>query len=139
MQKEKYDELVTLLQERGKKLPLHLIIEMPDKLMRSNSKEVQEYKKLLQSYDIEIGIYEFIGESSDYQYLQDLRPIYIKGESDYFLSQSAQSLSALRLITDSIGLSLIAVGVMDMDTLHKLQEKDIHIIQGRATEMIELT
>jgi len=107
--------------------------------MRTNSKEVKQYKELFQKYQIEMGIYEFIGESGDYQYLQDLRPVYIKGESDYFLTQSDQSLSALRLITDTVGISLIAVGVMDMETLNRLEAKDIHIIQGRATEMIELS
>ncbi len=136
--KETYEELLALLQERGDKLPLKLIVEIPDKLMRTGSKEVKKYKELFEKYHIEIGVYEFIGESEDYQYLQELRPVYIKGESDYFLTQSDQALSALRLITDTVGISLIAVGVMDMKTLHKLEEKDVHVIQGRATEMLEL-
>jgi EAL domain-containing protein (putative c-di-GMP-specific phosphodiesterase class I) len=111
---------------------------MPDKLVRQNSTLIKKYKALLEKYNIDMGLFEFIGESVDYQYLQDLRPVYIKGETDYFLSQSDQALSALRLITDTVGISLIAAGVMDMNTLTKLQEKDIYIIQGKATEMIEL-
>ena len=137
--KDTYQELNQLLKKYASKLHLELIIEIPDKLMRSNSQEVKLYKELFERYNIGIGIYEFIGESADYQYLQDLRPVYIKGESDYFLTQSDQGLSALRLITDTVGISLIATGVMNMDTLHKLNEKDIYIIQGRATEMIELS
>ncbi len=133
-----YDELVQLLKKYGEKFPLNLIVEIPDKLVRKNPKEVKRYKALFVKYSIEIGLYEFIGESSDYYYLQELRPIYIKAESSYFLTQSDQALSALRLITDTIGISLIASGVMDMETLHKLQEKDIYIIQGKATEMVEL-
>jgi len=133
-----YDELSELFKKYAKALPFKLIIEMPDKLVRSNSKAVKLYKTLFEMYSIETGIYEFIGESADYQYLQDLRPVYIKGESSYFLTQSDQSLSALRLITDTVGISLIATGVMDMDTLHRLQDKDVFVIQGRATEMIEL-
>ncbi len=133
-----YDGLVVLLNEYGEELPLKLIIEIPDKLMRTNSKEVKQYKELFEKYHIEIGIYEFIGESADYQYLQDLRPVYIKGESDYFLSQSPQALSALRLITDTLGITLIATSVMSMERLRELQDKDINVIQGRATEMIEL-
>ena len=135
---ETYDELSELFKEYARTLPFKLIIEMPDKLVRSNSKAVKLYKKLFETYGIETGVYEFIGESLDYQYLRDLRPVYIKGESSYFLTQSDQSLSALRLITDTVGISLIATGVMDVNTLHKLQEKDIHIIQGKATEMITL-
>ena len=133
-----YEELYTLLGKYGSKLPLKLILEIPDKLMRQNSKTIKLYKLLFEKYNIDLGIYEFIGESEDYHYLQDLRPVYIKAESSYFLTQTHESISALRLITDTIGISLIASGVMDMDTLRKLQEKDIHIIQGRATEMIDL-
>jgi diguanylate cyclase (GGDEF)-like protein len=133
-----YNELEKLFHDYAKKLPLKLIIEIPDKFARKNTPDVKLYNALFEKYNIEMGIYEFIGESENYQYLQDLRPIYIKGESAYFLTQTEQSLSALRLITDSIGIELIASGVMDLDTLKELQKKDIYTIQGRVTEMIEL-
>ncbi len=137
-QRDTYDELFSLFKEYASKLPFKLIIEVPDKLMRQNSKQIKLYKALFEKYNIEMGVFEFIGESQDYQYLQDLRPVYIQGESSYFLSLSEQSLSALRLITDTLDISLIAGGVMDMQTLGKLKEKDITIIQGKATEMVEL-
>jgi diguanylate cyclase (GGDEF)-like protein len=132
-----YDFLVDLFEDFASKLPFKLIIEMPDKLISQNSESIKLYKKLLEKYNFEIAVFEFIGESSDYKYLQDLRPAYIKGEADYFLNQSDQSLAALRLITDSVGIDLIATGVMDMDTLKELEKKDIHIVQGRATEILE--
>jgi len=137
-EKETYTDLTKLFKLYAKKLPLKLIIEIPDKFARKNTDDVIKYKKLFEQYNIELGVFEFIGESSNYQYLQDLRPVYIKGETNYFLTQSDQGLSALRLITDTVGISLIASGVMDLETLEKLQEKDIHVIQGRATEMVEL-
>ncbi len=135
--KDTYEELSLLFKTYALRLPFKLIIEIPDKLMRQNSKQIKLYKELFQKYDIEMGVFEFIGESGDYQYLQDLRPVYIQGEASYFLSLSEQGLSALRLVTDTVGISLIASGVMDMQTLEKLKEKDITIIQGKATEMIE--
>ena len=133
---ETYEHMSKLFKEHAKKLPFKLIIEMPDKLVRQNSETVKLYKKLLQKHNIELAIFEFIGESTDYQYLQDLRPTYIKGEKDYFLGQNQQALSAFKLITDALEIDLIATGVMDMDTLKELQAKDVHIIQGRATEML---
>ncbi len=133
-----YESMHELFNSYAENLPFKLIIEMPDKLVRQNSTLIKKYQALFEKHNIDMGVFEFIGESVDYQYLQDLRPVYIKGETDYFLSQSDQALSALRLITDTVGISLIAAGVMDMKTLKKLQEKDIHVIQGRATEMIEL-
>lgn len=134
-----YENMNDLFNIYASSLPFKLIIEIPDKLARQNSTLIKKYKALFEKYNIDMGVFEFIGESVDYQYLQDLRPVYIKGESDYFLSQSDQALSALRLITDTVGISLIATGVMNMETLNKLHEKDIHIIQGRATEIIELS
>jgi EAL domain-containing protein (putative c-di-GMP-specific phosphodiesterase class I) len=119
-------------------LPFKLIIELPDRLVRQDSKNIREYIELFRRYSIDIGIFEFIGESEDYQYLQDLRPSYIKAESSYFLTQSDQSISSLRLITDSVGISLIAVGVSDIDTLETLKEKGIYIVQGEVTETLEL-
>ncbi|MBU1994281.1 diguanylate cyclase [bacterium] len=136
---ETYTELSQLFKNFAAKLPFKLIIELPDKLVRQNSEQIKLYKALFEKYTIEMGVFEFIGESEDYQYLQDLRPVYIKGESSYFLTQSEQSLSALRLISDSIGISLIATGVMDMQTYQKLADINIHVIQGKATEMIALT
>ena len=133
-----YDKMKALFSIYALTLPFRLIIEIPDKLASQNSELVQDYKRLFERYQIEMGIFEFIGESKDYKYLQDLRPFYIKGEPSYFISQNEQSLSALRLITDSLGISLIATGVMNMDTLEQLEAKDIHIVQGKITDMIEL-
>ena len=134
---ETYETISNLLRTSASTLPFKLIIELPDRMVRKDSKFIKLYKELFEQYNIDIGIFEFIGESDDYQYLQDLRPVYIKGESTYFLTQSVQSISALRLITDSIGISLIAVGVMEMEVVEELAKKHINIIQGRATELIE--
>ena len=135
---ETYDEIAKLLRSSASSLPFKLIIELPDRMVRKDSKYIKLYKELFDKYNIDIGIFEFIGESDNYQYLQDLRPVYIKGERTYFLTQSAQAISALRLITDSIGISLIAVGVMEMDAVEELAKKHITIIQGRATELIKI-
>jgi EAL domain-containing protein (putative c-di-GMP-specific phosphodiesterase class I) len=130
--------LSELLRANAALLPFKVIIELPDRLVRQDSKLIREYIELFRKYGISIGIFEFIGESDDYGYLQELRPVYIKGESSYFLTQSDQSLSALRLITDTLSISLIAVGVADMETLEKLKAKDIHVIQGKVTEMLDI-
>lgn len=133
-----YHSISELLRANAAMLPFKLIIELPDRLVRQDSKNIREYIELFRRYSIDIGIFEFIGESEDYQYLQDLRPSYIKAESSYFLTQSDQSISSLRLITDSVGISLIAVGVSDMYTLDMLKEKGIYIVQGEVTETLEL-
>ncbi|MBD3824096.1 MAG: diguanylate cyclase [Epsilonproteobacteria bacterium] len=133
-----FHELSTLFKSHAKKLHFKLIIELPDKLLRKHSELMLEYKELFEKNGIEVGIFEFIGESSDYGYLSDLRPVYIKAEASYFLNQSSESLGALKLITQSAGISLIAASVMDMATLQELQRRDIHTIQGKAADMVSL-
>lgn len=132
-----YDELSELLRANVSTLPFKIIIELPDRLVHQDSKLIRDYIALFRKFGIDIGVFEFIGESSDYQYLQDLRPAYIKGESSYFLTQNTQSLSALRLITDTVGIAVIAVGVMEMETLEELKTRDIHTVQGKVTELLE--
>jgi diguanylate cyclase (GGDEF)-like protein len=131
-----YPQMSQLFKEYASRLPYKLIIEIPDKLVRQNSEMINLYKKLFEKYNIEMGLFEFIGESSDYNYLQTLRPVYIKGESSYFLTQSEQSISALKLITDAVGISLIASGVMDKETLKELHKQEIFVIQGKVTELL---
>lgn len=135
---ETYSEIGELLRANAYALPFKLIIEISDKVVRQNSKYIKQYKELFQEYNVDIGIYEFIGESSDLEYLRDFKPVYIKSEGSYFLSQSSQSLSALRLIADTMGISLIAVGVVDTKTVDALKSNDIYIIQGKATELLDI-
>ena len=130
-----YNFMKKLFSKYAHKLPFKLIIEMPDKLVNQNSELVHYYKRLFDTYKIDMGIFEFIGEGSGYEYLQELRPLYIKAESDYFLSQTVQGMSALHLISDSMGIELIATSVMEEETLLALQKIGIHTIQGKATEI----
>jgi len=133
---ESFTMMQKLFKKHAKELNFGLIIEIPDKLTQKHPKLTREYQTLFQNYTIQLGIFEFIGESQDYQYLQELRPTYIKGESSYFLTQSEQSVTALRLITDSIGTVLIATGVMTQEVLTNLSNKGVDTIQGRATDLL---
>lgn len=131
-----YKNLKEILENYASKINFQLIIELPDRLVREDSKYIRDYIWLFRTHNIDVGIFEFIGEGSDYSYIQDLRPAYIKAESSYFLTQSDKSLSALRLITDTVGISLVAASVGDLETLEKLKEKDIYLVQGYVTELI---
>ena len=111
----------------------NLIIEIPDSFAYKNPTFTHIYKELFEKYKINIGVYEFINEGVDYKYLQDLRPIYIKAEAQYFLTQNNDTLSAIRLLTDTLNISLIATSVMDNSTLDKLMQKNINTIQGKVT------
>ena len=131
-----YGTMEQLFKEYAHTLPFTLTIGMPDKFVNKNTEQVKEYKKLFEKYNIGMGIFEFIGESSDYTYLQDLRPAYIKGQPNYFISQNRHTIAALKRITVTLNISLIATGVSDKKEVKRLQEKGIYIIQGKVTEIL---
>lgn len=131
--KEAYTYLQNLFRVSHKKY--NITIELPDGFLREDSKYTREIIELFRSHSIEIGVFEFIGEGSDYEYIQHIRPQYIKAESKYILTQSKESLDALKLIAESIGIALIAISVNDIEDVSKLQERDIYKIQGYATEL----
>jgi len=130
-----YKELMQLFEKYAKFISFELVLEIPEKFPKQNAHMMKLYKELFEKYGIKMGIFEFIGESEDYYYLQDLQPLYIKAEASYFLTQNDKSLASLRLITDAIGISLIATGVMDTKTLDELKQKDIYTVQGRVVEL----
>jgi diguanylate cyclase (GGDEF)-like protein len=131
-----YDKMEKLFKAYAHTLPFKLTIGMPDKFVNKNTEQVKEYKKLFERYNIDMGIFEFIGESSDYIYLQDLRPAYIKGQPHYFISQNRHTIAALKRITDTLNIALIATGVSRIKEVKRLQEKGIYIVQGKVTELL---
>ncbi|MBN2782964.1 MAG: diguanylate cyclase [Campylobacterales bacterium] len=131
-----YEHISALLKNHSKNIQFKLIIELPDKLAYEHFEHMMLYKKLFQKYGIDIGIFEFIGDSTDYKYIKELRPVYIKAEASYIISIKEQTLSAIRLITDSVGIKLIASGVNDNENLNLLLQKGVDTIQGGVTKSL---
>lgn len=131
-----YDNLKQLFEKYAKNLPFQLTIELPDSLLSTHSKNFHAYQELFETYNIQIGIFEFIGESIDYNYLKELRPAYIKAELNYFLSQNNANISSLKVVTDSMGIHLIATSVMNTEQLASITALGIYTVQGAATDMI---
>jgi diguanylate cyclase (GGDEF)-like protein len=134
--KDTYEFIKTHFEKYSKNLKFKLIIEIPDKFISQHKENAILYKQLFDKHNVEMGIFEFIGESDDYYYLQEYKPTYIKSEKEYFLTQDTHNLNALKLLTESIDIDLIASGVMDKDSLERLQELGIYIVQGRVVELI---
>lgn len=134
--KDTYISLSELLREHMNTLPFSLIIELPDKLVHEDSKLIRMYRELFDEHNIKIGIFEFIGECEDFTYIQLFKPLYIKAESDYYLTQSDKALLTLESAAKKVNSSLIAVGVSDSTTLEQLKNRGIHIIQGSITDTL---
>ncbi len=131
-----YTYMASQLQQYASRLRFELIIEMPDRFVTQNEQSARLYKELFTRYGVQMGIFEFIGEQSDYHYLHELKPVYIKSQYEFFLGLEPSNLNALKLLAQSIDIDLIAVGVMDKTVLHRLQEREIYIVQGKVVELI---
>ncbi|WP_345978109.1 LapD/MoxY N-terminal periplasmic domain-containing protein [Sulfurimonas sp. HSL3-7] len=129
-----YEELSAFFETHMAGLPFKMVIEIPDRVAAKNLNKILQYKQLFERYDIGIALYDFIGENENFNYLEKLHPVYIKGDMNYFLSQSDQSLLTLRLLTESIGSTVIACNVPNEEAVQKLYEKGIFLIQGEGTE-----
>jgi EAL domain-containing protein (putative c-di-GMP-specific phosphodiesterase class I) len=66
--------------------------------------------------------------------LQEYKPAYIKANATFLLDQSPQSMSTLQIVTDSLGIELIAESVMDEEQMDKLEALKIFGIQGPMAE-----
>jgi len=128
------DDITNLLDQHNKPLPFDLIVEFPDYITHSNSALVQTYATLFRRFNINIGVYQFTGEASNFNYLKELQPQYIKADTNFLLDQSAQSMAALQIITDTVGIDLVATGVRTKEELNQLEALKVTIVQGRVTE-----
>ncbi|MDA3947296.1 MAG: EAL domain-containing protein [Helicobacteraceae bacterium] len=131
-QQEMYEELVSFFEKYMTHLTFKMIIEIPDRVAAKNLTKIVQYKKMFNGFGIDIALYDFIGENEDHNYLEKLHPVYIKGDVDYFLSQSDQSLSTLKLLTESIGSTIIASNVTSDAAVQKLSEKGIFLTVGEG-------
>lgn len=128
------DEITQLLQTHNKTLPFQLVVEFPDHVVHTNQSLVLTYATLFRRFYINIGIYQFTGESNNFNYLKELHPLYIKADTKFLLDQSTQSMAALQIITDTAGIDLVATGVRTQKELHTLENLKVSIVQGRVTE-----
>ena len=129
-QQEMYETLEALFEKYMADLPFTMIIEISDRAAAKNLLKILPYKRLFERFGIGIALFDFIGENEDHHYLEKLHPVYIKGDMNYFLSQDNQSLSTLRLLTESIGSTIIANNVTDEEAVRKLHEKGIFLTEG---------
>jgi len=128
--KSAYGEIKQLCMKFSSEEKQTLVLEISDKFIVKNPVLVKIYKELLDKHNIAIGIFEFIGESENYMYLQEINPDYIKTDASFLLSQTPQELLALETLTKTLDISLIATGVTDEKTAKKLRSIDIYKMQG---------
>jgi len=131
-----YSELSSLFRKHAKTLKFKLFFEVSDSFAINNTQKVKSFIELFSQYGFGFGINSFTGESNDYAYLKELNPAFIKADTPFLLDQSQDSMSALQVITDSLGVDIVASAVNTSQELEKLTVLHINIVQGPITDKI---
>ena len=131
-----YDELSKLFEKYATKLNFQLSFEVSDIFAIHNTTLVKRYVDLFAKYNFGFGLNTFTGESNDFTYLKVLNPQFLKSDCSFLLDQSKDSMAAIQVITDSLGIEIIATFVQNQEELDRLLSKEIDFIQGPMTDII---
>ncbi len=123
-----------LFEAHADTLAIDLIFGIPERFIATNMELSNSFITLFKRFGFGVGIYQFTGESEEYAYLKELRPAYLKADASFLLDQDQQSMSSLQIITDSLGIDLIATGITERKEVDGLGKSHIHTIQGPLAE-----
>jgi EAL domain-containing protein (putative c-di-GMP-specific phosphodiesterase class I) len=132
-----FNEISSLFKQHAKTLKFKLSFEVTDSFAINNIASVKSFVELFAQYGFGFGINSFTGESSDFTYLKELNPKFLKADCAFLLDQSHDSMSALQVITDSLGIDIIATFVKTQEELQQLQAMHINSVQGPITDNIQ--
>ncbi len=132
-----FTELSSLFTKHAKNLKFQLSFEVTDSFAINNTASVKSFVGLFAKYNFGFGINSFTGESNDFTYLKELNPKFIKADCAFLLDQSHDSMSALQVITDSLGINIVATFVKTTEELAQLQTMHINSVQGPVTDSIK--
>lgn len=107
----------------------NIVFEIEEESFNKNLTNTIMYINLFKEFTFGFAIFNFIANSDDYTYLKELKPLYIKA-SKYFLLESKQSLSVLKILTQSLDIELIATSLNEFSDLELLSEIGINAICG---------
>jgi diguanylate cyclase (GGDEF)-like protein len=130
-----YEKLKYLFEETKNQIKCQILFEIPESVVNKHYENSILYIKLFKEYGFGFGINSFIADSSDYHYLKELKPAFVKADKQYLLD-TEQNINVLKIVLDSLGIKLIATGVNDFDEITKLHKKGIDVVAGMVVDKI---
>jgi len=131
-----FNALSALLQEYAKDLQFKLIFEISANFASHSSALTRRFVELFKEYACGFGINSFTGSSEGYEYLKAFNPSFIKADTSFLLDQSKDSMSAFQVITDSLGIKIVASSVTTKEELESLGKLQVYKVQGPITDTI---
>jgi len=133
---QSFEALSSLLKEHLKSLSFKLSFEIADTFAVRNPMLVKSFIELFKLHGCGFGFNSFTGESDDFAYLKVFNPDFIKADASFLLDQSRDSMNAIQIITDSLGIKIIATFVQTQEELQALNALGIYKVQGPITDSI---
>lgn len=96
------------------------------------------FSRLIQKYNFAFGIDNFNITSRNLQYLQELKPAYIKSDKSFFIDMhdkgKGSSYESFNILAKSLDIKLIATAVENEEEYKTLKEMSLSLLQGAFIE-----
>ncbi len=101
-----------------------------------------EFSLMLKHFGYGFGVDNFTIGSEGLQYLQKIKPSYIKANKSFFLDlekdQNSGAGDSLMILTKSLGIDLIATALENHDELDKMKAQEVNFLQGSIIQEPEI-
>ena len=134
---QSYEILASLLKAHVKNLDFKIAFELSDGFVVRNPMLVKRFVDLFKAHGCIFGINSFTGESDNFDYLKLYNPSFIKADVSFLLDQTKDSMGALMVISNTLGMRVIATSVATHEQLDALKSLGIYNIQGPIVDKIE--
>ena len=130
--------LATVLSAFSKKSKIGINFEATRFSVVQNSDIFTRFSQLLKRLGYRFGIDNFSIDSQGLDYLKRVKPAYIKANKSFFFDLNVDgdttASDSLSIITDSLGIKLIATEVEQMSDINKLKDIGVNYVQGSAID-----
>ncbi|QDF28725.1 bifunctional diguanylate cyclase/phosphodiesterase [Halarcobacter anaerophilus] len=112
----------------------NIIFEIEEESFVKYSSNSALFIDILKDYDFNIAVYNFMGISEDYNYLNMKKPEYIKVNKNFL--KLSENFDALNIINKSLSVKLIVTSINDEEDLNIAKNKNVNFISGKITKHI---
>ncbi len=120
------------------KLNLDVSFESSNNAIINNLESFKQFAKLVQKYNYKFGIDNFDITSASLNYLQDIKPAYIKANKSFYIDMhdngKNSSYESFNVLTTALDIKIIATAVESKNESDNLKEIPIHLMQGTFIE-----
>ncbi len=124
--------------KKSSALNLHVSFESSNYAIIHNIENYINFSKLIHKYNYQFGIDNFNITDISLNYLQDLKPAYIKANKSFYIDMHNQgknnSYESFNILTKSLDIKIIATAVENKNESDYLKEIPINLMQGAFIE-----